>query len=213
MANVSTYLQYGSAYNLKTLLNAIADNTTIDFDAWFRKYFDLRVCGKDGLVWWGEYLNQQQYITVKKLFKNITTNAFDATVFAEFYVPDNFNDGNWYNNQSGLAFFSDEEFRLILMNAWLKTYYGCTIGNLYEFLSNFFKRLPNMPFKDTQWEINTITRPNLPEFWEINYYPAFTGDSGKWEALFQEKKSNGDSLILPIPNDVEWKLQLLGAEN
>lgn len=218
-ANVSTYLQYGSAHNLRAFFNAIVPNATIDFDAWYREYFDLRYCGHDGLIWWGEYLGQQPYVTVENTYKNISWVADesqkDTIINSAFWKknlsPNNFNNGNWYNEQKHIEYFSDEEFRIILINAWLKTYWACTLGNLYDFLNNFFKVSDYNPFPTIEWNIVTITRPNLPEFWWLEYKPSFDADSNRWNSLFTQKKPNGDSIILPVPNDVEWGIRLMEA--
>src|SRR5574343_126691 len=206
--DVATYFQYDKANNLKTLLNKIAENASIDFDEWFRKYFYLRYCNHDGLTWWGQYLNQEQYILVPDPQYKIILNKLNQAYFNLHHSPITFNHGNLYNGKMILVEFTNEEFRLILMNAWLKTYYACTIGNLYMFLSDFFKKLPDMKYKDTKWYITTIARENAPDFWWIEYYPAFAPEDEKWAELFRSRRAGGDSVIMPIPNDVQWDVRL-----
>ena len=134
MSNILTSAQYNNAYNFKTLMNALIRDSWLNFDSFFNEYFNLFTCNNWGLQFWGSkhMLNMPQYISTRKLYRNITTNILDRT--SPYYIvaktPDNFNNlpekhedykkqgGNWYNNQQSIEFFTDEEYREILINKY-----------------------------------------------------------------------------------------------
>ena len=233
MPDIQVYPQYTNATKFKTLMNAIIRDSWLNFEDFFNLKFNLLTCDHEGLEWWGNQhiLDMQQYITIPKYRRNITTNYFsgaDTPFWVLCKTPNNFNNGNWYNNQVVLKYFRDEEYRQILLNKFKKTYYSCTLGNLFIFLNKFFQYYNFVDDKDhiidnqeaeyrktIKFRIEVTRRINdkgtpTTSFWTLYHDKPFSVDypdkNEMWVELFNKKSNDGDSLILPIPMNVEWKM-------
>lgn len=227
--DVKTYVQYDKATKFKILMNALLRDSWLDFDAFFDKYFNLLNFDGDswGLRWWGSphMLDMQQYIAISKYYENISWNILDkqSQSYIAFKTPNNFNNGNWNGGQKILQYFDDKEYRQILINKYKKTYYSCALGNLFIFLNSFFddynkyySKHDETKLKRISFHIEVIRRYKtdgnpLPSFWRIHHDVKFDDDAKKnlmWIALFEKKTTDGDSLILPIPMNVEWEMTL-----
>lgn len=221
-SNIKFYVQFTNSERMKKLFNQLVNDSWLDFDAIFMQKFNLFTCDNWGLQWWGnrDMLDMPQYIPIRDMYQNITTNFVHRPVTEDSYwekyeTPANFFRGNWYNNQKIVKYFNDEDYRIILINKFKQTYYACTLGNLYEFLNSFFQRLPDTDIKKNikfkiKVERRTYNGNPIPSFWRIIYNHDFDNNAEineMWVELFKKTNSSGNSIIMPIPNDVQWDIE------
>lgn len=234
---IPLYAQYGEAECLQRFINKLVPNCIIDREQFYNDKFNLLTCDGEGLDFWGELLGQPRSI-YSPYISNIIGYAPtpvnlkypEQTSIRPFNQLTRSYDGigTYYNNQVVKTDFTDAEYRIVLINAFILQYTACTLGNLIDYLYYFFNFANRTQIKslyqaeyqvleskyynpnyDMKWRVDVVNLANGYEKWVIYYDKPFVEapDKQNWLLLFSQHVGYGGSRIMPIPIDVQWELK------